>query len=107
MYIIYLILLVEKGSKNMSKNKEDLYRQCLLRKRSGNVSILDVSWIPVEYAVMGKCLKLWMMGGSNEDGTYGKWDDNWIVVKVYGVRSEKDIIKMTWDYRKWSEVILD
>ena len=88
---------------NSGKNQEQMYQQCLLRKRSGNVSILDVSWIPVEYAVVGKALKFWKDRESNEDGTYGKWD-GWVVIKVYGVRSEKDIIKMTWDYRKWSEI---
>ena len=82
----------------MSKNKEKLYRQCLLRKRLGNVSILDVSWIPIEYAVEGKCLKFWR-DESND------WDNGWIVIKVYGVRSESDIFKMEWDYRKFGEVL--
>ena len=90
-------------SNNKYNNQEQLYKQCLLRKRSGNISILDVVWIPEEYAVMGKCLKFWKEGESNEDGTYGKWDDGWIVIKVYGVRSESDIVKMNWDYRRWSE----
>lgn len=98
MYIIYLILLVEKGSKdmgkNVDKNQEQLYSQCLLRKRSGNVSILDVSWIPIEFGIEGKSLKFWRDEDKN-------WDDGWIVVKVYGVRSESDIIKMDWDYRKF------
>jgi hypothetical protein len=85
---------------NIDKNKEQMYQQCLLRKRSGNVSILDVSWIPVEYSSLGKCLKFWK-GEVNEDGTYGKWDDGWVVIKIYGVRSESDIVKMDWDYRKW------
>ena len=87
------------------KNKEQLYCQCLLRKRSGNVSMLDVNWIPVEYGIVGKCLKLWKDDIENEWGIKGNWDDNWIVVKVYGVRSEEDIIKMNWDYRNWDWIM--
>jgi len=94
-------------NKNTGKDQEQLYVQCLLRKRSGNVSMLNVSWIPVEYGVIGKCLKFGKEGESNEDGSEGNWDDGWIVIKVYGVRDESDIVKMDWDYRKWSEVILD
>ena len=93
--------------KNTGKDQEQLYVQCLLRKRSGNVNMLDVSWIPYGYGVIGKCLKFWKEGKCNEDGSEGSWDDNWIVIKVYGVRDESDIVKMDWDYRKWSEVILD
>ena len=78
-----------------------MYKQCLLKKRTGNVQILDVCWIPEEFAIVGKVLKFWKDRESNEDGTYGKWDDGWVVIKVYGIRSEKDLIKMTWDYRKW------
>lgn len=97
----------------MNKNKEQLYSQCLLRKRSGNVSVLDVSWIPVEFSVVGKCLKFWKDNKSKDDkineyrhkDIKDNWDDGWIVVKVYGTRSEDDIVKMNWDYRKWSEVI--
>ena len=81
-------------NKNKDKDQEQLYCQCLLRKRTGNVSILDVSWIPVEFSIEGKHLKFWR----DEDKS---WDDGWIVVKVYGVRSESDIIKMDWDYRKF------
>ena len=88
--------------KNVGKNQEQLYCQCMLRKRIGNLSVIDVSWIPVEYAVMGKCLKFWRDGESNEDGSEGKWDDSWVVIKVYGVRSESDIVKMNWDYRKFN-----
>ena len=94
-------------NKNTGKDQEQLYVQCLLRKRSGNVSMLNVSWIPVEYGVIGKRLKFWKKRKCNEDGSEGNWDDGWIVIKVYGVRDESDIVKMDWDYRKWSEVILD
>lgn len=92
----------------MGKNKEQQYCQCLLRKRSGNISVLDVSWIPVEYGIVGKYLKFWRDDKENEwgcDSVKGDWDNGWIVIKVYGIRSEEDIIKMNWDYRKWSEVI--
>ena len=94
------------GKNNTSNNKEQMYQQCLLRKRSGNVSILDVSWIPVEYAVVGKVLKLKKEEGKLDQSGEWKsgWDDGWIVIKVYGVRSESDIVKMNWDYRKWSEI---
>jgi hypothetical protein len=110
---------VEKGSKDMGKNndmkkntgkdQEQKYSQCLLRKRSGNVSILDVSWIPIEYAIVGKCLKFGNYDMNKAHGMKVIWDDGWVVIKVYGVRSEEDIVKMDWDYRKfnWIKVVLD
>lgn len=102
------------NNKNISKNnknQEQLYQQCLLRKRSGSFSVIDVAWIPVEYGVVGKCLKFWMVGENNENvNKNGKWDgdwsNSWVVLKTYGVRSENDIVKMTWDHRKWSEMKL-
>ncbi len=94
-------------NKNKNKNKEQQYCQCLLRKRTGNVSILDVSWIPVEYGFEGKCLKFGNYDMNKAHGMKVIWDDGWVVLRVYGVRSEEDIIKMDWDYRKWSEVVLD
>ena len=106
MYIIYLILLVEKGSKdmgkNVDKNQEQLYSQCLLRKRSGNVSILDVSWIPVEFGIEGKSLKFWNYDMHKAHGMKVIWDNGWVVLRVYGVRSEEDIVKMDWDYKKFN-----
>jgi hypothetical protein len=30
------------------------------------------------------------------------WDNGWVVLRVYGVRSENDIIKMNWDYKKFN-----
>ena len=88
--------------KNIGEDQEQQYCQCLLRKRSGNVSIIDVAWIPIEYGVIGKCLKFWRDDMENEWGINGVWDNGWIVIKVYGVRSESDIIKMNWDYRKFN-----
>lgn len=88
--------------KNVGKSQDQLYCQCLLRKRSGNVSILDVSWIPVEFGIEGKCLKFWRDDIKNEWGIDGNWDNGWVVIKVYGTRSEEDIIKMNWDYRKFN-----
>lgn len=90
---------------NINKDNEQKYCQCLLRKRSGNVSMLDVSWIPVEYGVIGKCFRFWNYDIENEwgcDDIKGGWDDNWVVIKVYGIRSESDIVKMNWDYRKFN-----
>jgi len=94
-------------NKNKNKNKEQQYCQCLLRKRTGNASILDVSWIPIEYGVEGKRLKFGNYDMNKAHGMKVIWDDGWVVLRVYGVRSEEDIIKMDWDYRKWSEVVLD
>lgn len=88
--------------KNIESNQEQLYCQCLLRKRSGNISILDVSWIPVEFGIEGKCLKFWRYDMNKAHGMKKIWDDGWVVIKVYGTRSESDIVKMNWDYRKFN-----
>jgi len=91
------------GDKNISKKQEQMYQQCLLRKRSGNISILDVSWIPVEYAVVGKVLRLKREEGKiDESGEWKSgWEDDWIVIKSYSVVSENKILDMDWDYRNW------
>ena len=91
-------------NKNKNKDQEQLYCQCLLRKRTGNVSILDVSQIPIEYGVEGKCLKFGNYDMNKAHGMKVIWDDGWVVLRAYGVRSEEDIVKMDWDYKKWSEV---
>lgn len=48
------------------------YRQCDLRKKTATGEIRQISYIPVEYAVVGKFLKL----RSPEDG---EWTNGWKV----------------------------
>jgi len=83
----------------MNKSENKMYCQCLLKRKLENCSIIDVSWIPVEYAVIGKVLKL-----LKEDNS---WENGWVVIKVYGMRNEEDILRMNWDYRKFGEVLVE
>ena len=87
-------------------NKEQMYTQCMLRKRSGNISILDVCWIPEEFAVVNKVLKLKKEEGKLDQSGEWKngWEDGWVVLKVYSSVSEGKVKLMEWDYRKWDWV---
>lgn len=53
---------------------EDTYTQCQLKK--GNLR--TVVWIPLEFAVLGKVLKI------RDENT---WDNGWIVDEIYGSQS--------------------
>jgi hypothetical protein len=46
-----------------------MYKQCLLQKGSA----YRVGWIPTKFAVVGKCLKLYL-----DDG----WIDGWKVLQI-------------------------
>jgi len=78
----------------MGNNKKQMYTQCMLKRNLGNLNLIDVCWIPTERAIVGKVLKL--KKDENEE-----WEDNWVVLRVYGTASEDKILKMEWDYRKW------
>lgn len=55
------------------RKKDNLhYRQCHLKKKDGNATLEQVSWIPEPFCVVGKVLKL------KDD--HGNWDDGWKVV---------------------------
>lgn len=61
--------------------KDTPYKQCLLHKRDGDGVLVDHSWIPAKFAVVGKVLKL-KLGGV--------WVDGWVVVEVWPlVRTEE------------------
>jgi hypothetical protein len=47
------------------------YRQCRLAKRTATGELQQVSWIPDQFAVVGKALKL----RTDVDS----WDDGWVV----------------------------
>jgi hypothetical protein len=56
-------------------NKKTYYKQCRLQK--GNAH--QMSWIPEEFAVKDKVIKL---------RSEGVWDDGWIVKEAYSTRLE-------------------
>ena len=59
---------------NKHTNKKVKYRQCTLdRKLSDKITCVLVSWIPSEFAVLNKTLKL---------KTNDKWEDGWVVTYV-------------------------
>lgn len=74
------------------------YKQCkLVFFRNDGISIgcrTQVSWIPADYAVKGKYIKL------KEDGM---WSDDWKVSEIYGECDEKalpNVHKMVKSHRK-------
>jgi len=61
-------------------------RQCILR----NNKTFTVSYIPEQYAKVGKILKL------KENG---EWKDGWIVEKVGSRRLTEEVIERSQDYK--------
>lgn len=67
--------------------KTQKYKQCLLEKKIYNGIEGTISWIPEEFAKVGRCVDL------KEKFSYGdKWTNNWIVKEVYNTKEEKDIL---------------
>lgn len=62
------------------------YTQCYLTK----YDMFDIAWIPSDFAVEGKIIKL-----KENDGS---WNDGWTVSKTYGTKTEKDIKDHERDY---------
>lgn len=57
-----------------------IYKQCNLLKNFGATVIRTTTWLPEDYAIRGKVLKL------KENGT---WDNGWVVERVFGSVDEK------------------
>lgn len=61
------------------------YRQCILRKKSGETFLEQTSYIPEPYCKKGMILKL-----KDDEGT---WDDGWEVISA-GERTPARIVDM-------------
>jgi hypothetical protein len=68
--------------------KTDTYTQCELVKQN----IFQVAWIPSQFAVVGKTLKI------KENGI---WEDDWKVTHVFGVKLFKKVEEQERDYLKF------
>jgi hypothetical protein len=66
------------------------YNQCRLQK--GNV--IQTSWLPREFAVAGRYVKL------KEEG--GLWDDGWQVTDAYlkSIRTQEEVVDRSQDYKR-------
>jgi hypothetical protein len=67
-------------------SREVNYTQCRLKKKTPEGSMNQMSWIPSEFAKVGKVLKL------REEDT-DQWDDGWIVEAAYSTRSWEEVNK--------------
>jgi len=61
------------------------YKQCQLNK---GTRVL-VTWLPENYAKVGKVLKL-------------KDDDGWVVREVWATTTKKDVTDKEWDHKRWA-----
>jgi hypothetical protein len=59
------------------------YRQCRVVKRIPNGECIQMSWLPAEFASVGKILKL-----RDDDGV---WDDGWVVREVGNETTEEHL----------------
>ena len=76
--------------------KNVFYRQCELERNDGKKRECQVSWIPEQYAVVGKYLKL------KDDGS---WTDGWRVISVGEIRcSAEEVSARSRDYRSQRRV---
>jgi len=72
--------------------KTDYHRQCRLSKqRNGKVEILT-TWLPEEFARVGKVLELEMNSGG--------WENGWAVCEVYERKKSKEVAERERDYKK-------
>lgn len=72
------------------------HRQCVLVKPNGKSSNKTIiSWIPEEYAVINKYVKL------KNDGI---WEDGWKVTEVGSRKLSKDINERSRDYLRQRKV---
>jgi hypothetical protein len=69
--------------------KEEMYTQCRLKKGTKE----QMSWIPGEFAVAGKVVKL-------KDADTGNWDDGWIVEAAYSSRTWEEVNLASQTYKK-------
>ena len=73
----------------MSKN--DLYAQCVLKRKNRTMT----SWLPMKFSVAGKVLKL-----KDENDT---WEDGWIVAEVGKVLDYDSVREKERDFTKQRE----
>lgn len=66
-------------------------RQCCLEKEYKSGTINQVSWIPEQFAKIGKTLKL-----LNRD----TWEDGWKVIAVGARQSKQERIDRALDYKR-------
>lgn len=75
------------------ENKQIYYQQCVLCKNNNNIK--QISFIPDEFAVVGKKLKIKVSG---------KWQEGWVVVEVFDwlVKdvTKFNVIKQIKDHKK-------
>ena len=79
---------------------QNYYKQCILSKPTPKGKLMEVAWIPVEFAKKGKILKL-----KQEDG---EWTDGWIVEDVGSTLNPIEVIetvqKSAKDHRKTTDI---
>lgn len=77
-------------------NDTDFHRQCKLsRQKNGKVEIL-VTWLPEEYAKVGKVLEIEMESG--------EWENGWAVCEVHTRKKSKEVAERERDHRKHRSV---
>lgn len=70
----------------------DYHRQCKVsRQKNGKVEVL-VTWLPEEYAKVGKVLELEMESGV--------WENGWAVCEVHARKKTKEVAERSRDHLK-------
>lgn len=72
--------------------REVNYTQCRLKKKTEAGSMHQMSWIPTEFAKVGKVIKL-------RDEDTDVWDDGWVVEAAYSTRSWEEVNKASQLYK--------
>lgn len=69
--------------------------QCILRKKTEKGTSAQLAWIPEEFAVSGKVVKI-----KERD----IWDDGWVVADVFQKMEDKEQSKLERVWKKHREV---
>ena len=70
-----------------------LYRQCRLVKKIRDGETIQTSYIPAEFAKLGRIVKI------REDD--GSWDDGWVIRIVGGALSQEQLTALEVAHRRF------
>jgi hypothetical protein len=78
--------------------RNELYRQCRMVKRLRDGEAIETSYLPAEFAKVGRIVKV-----REEDGA---WDDGWVIRSVGGTLTEEQLADLERAHRRFERETL-
>ena len=70
----------------------DFHRQCRLSRQNKGKMETITTWLPEEFAKIGKVLELETSGG--------EWENGWAICEVFSRKKTKEVAERERDYKK-------